>query len=90
LHISKFMKPPIFTSYDIANQLCWFAEYNKGGFLRSLQWQSNSCQSTFKDARPFVKGASLPARHLRWLVGVFFTKFESSKNVQWCKRWIMI
>ena len=28
LHISKFMKPPIFTSYDIANQLCWFAEYN--------------------------------------------------------------
>jgi hypothetical protein len=27
------MKPPIFTSYDIANQLCWFAEYNKGGFF---------------------------------------------------------
>ena len=32
----------------------------------------------------FVKGASLPARHRRWLIGVFFTKFESSKNVQWC------
>jgi hypothetical protein len=36
LHISKFMKPPIFTSYDIANQLCWFAEYNKGGFFAKL------------------------------------------------------
>ncbi len=37
LHISKFMKPPIFTSYDIANQLCWFAEYNKGGLSVAKQ-----------------------------------------------------
>jgi hypothetical protein len=36
LHISKFMKPPIFTSYDIENQQSWFAEYNKGGFFAKL------------------------------------------------------